>query len=387
MDFLIHPGTLSGNIDAIPSKSLAHRLLICASFADKPVTLICPEACQDIMATVDCLRELGADIEDTENGYHITPIKKLPANAVLHCRESGSTLRFLLPIAGALGIDATFQMEGSLPQRPLSPLWEEMTRMGCHLTCPTENTVRCQGKLQPGEFTIAGNVSSQFISGLLFAFHLMDAPSSLNITGEPESVPYIEMTKTVLSQFHSSGKIPDIISVEGDWSNAAFWLAAKALGNHLSVGNLNSNSAQGDRIVIQLLDMLREKCIISAKDIPDLIPILSVVAAVNQGAVFTGIERLRLKESDRISSIIDIIENLGGSVSATDDTLTIYSTGLSGGIVDSHSDHRIAMAAAIASTVCHQPVIILNAESVRKSYPRFWEDFRRLGGNYEQYVR
>ncbi len=388
MDITIHPGMLSGKITAIPSKSQAHRLLICSAFADKQTTLLCPDTNRDIEATADCLRSLSAAIIRTDSGYEVTPIGTVPETAVLNCCESGSTLRFMLPIVGALGVDGTFLMEGRLPQRPLSPMWEEMERMGCRLSRPTENTIRCQGKLKTGEYTIDGGVSSQFITGLLFALPLISGESSLTVTGKIESKPYIDMTRKALElfgapDFHS----PGTVTVEGDWSNGAFFLAAQALGNNLAVHNLQPDSPQGDRAAAYWLPKLWEHCTISAADIPDLVPILSVTAACNQGAVFTDIQRLRIKESDRVASTIAMIENLGGRAEATEDTLTIYGTGLIGGTVDAVNDHRIAMSAAIASTRCTKPVTILGAQCVQKSYPKFWEEFSRLGGTYEQYLR
>ena len=386
MDITIQPGKLSGNVNVIPSKSMAHRLMICAAFADNPTTLICPDTNRDIKATADCLRALGAKIQRTDLGYEITPAKQIPAGAFLNCCESGSTLRFMLPVVGALGVKATIKMEGRLPERPLSPLWEEMERMGCSLSRPTSNTILCQGKLKSGTYTIAGNVSSQFITGLLLAFDLMDSPCVLNITQKIESAPYIEMTKAVLEMFpdhHSPGRI----TVEGDWSNGAFFLAAEALENHVTVCNLNPLSVQGDRAAAFWLPKLKDHCTISAADIPDLVPILSVVAAVNKGAVFTDIQRLRLKESDRIMSTIAMLEALGGKAEATEDTLTVYGTGLIGGTVRSFNDHRIAMSAAIAATVCKRPVTILGADCVQKSYPLFFDEYSRLGGSYEQYLR
>ena len=386
MDITIHPRKLKGIVTAIPSKSQAHRMLICAAFADGPTKLICPETSQDIEATAECLRSLGAKILCTENGYEIHPVHKIPASAILNCCESGSTLRFLLPVVGALGIKTTITMEGRLPQRPLSPLWEEMERMGCSLSRPTPDTILCEGKLQPGEYAIAGNVSSQFITGLLFAFYLMDALCTLHITGKLESAPYVEMTKHVLDMFPNH-HTPGTLMVEGDWSNGAFFLAAKVLGNDITVQNLSPESKQGDRASAFWLPKLKNHCTISAADIPDLVPILSVVAAVNEGAVFTEIQRLRLKESDRVASMISMLESLGGKAAATEDTLTVNGTGLTGGVVNACNDHRIAMAAAIAATVCNQDVIILGAECVNKSYPKFFEEYSRLGGNYEQYLR
>ena len=386
MDITIHPQKLTGRVTAIPSKSQAHRMLICAAFADGPTQLICPESNRDIEATADCLRALGASIYRTESGYAIHPVTELPETAIMNCRESGSTLRFLLPVVGALGVTTTIRMEGRLPRRPLSPLWEEMERMGCTLSRPTENTILCEGKLRCGTYTVAGNVSSQFITGLLLAFSLMDGPCKLNITGKLESAPYIAMTKQVMELFPHR-RTPGVLQVEGDWSNAAFFLAANALGSSLTVENLSDKSLQGDRAAAFWLPGLKNRCIIPAADIPDLVPILSVVAAAKAGAVFTDIGRLRLKESDRVASVIAMLEALGGKAEATEDTLTVYGTGLTGGIVNSCNDHRIAMSAAIAATVCEKDVTILGADCVSKSYPTFFEEYRRLGGNYEQYLR
>ena len=382
MDITIQPGLLAGTLSAIPSKSQAHRYLICASFADNETELICPETNRDIEATAGCLRSLGARISRTANGYLIKPIARIPDTALLPCGESGSTLRFMLPIVGALGVDATFRMEGRLPNRPLSPLWEEMERMGCILTRPTDDTVRCCGQLRTGEYVIDGGVSSQFITGLLFAAALMDGESHITVTGTLESKPYVDMTKQALAlfkapRFHS----PGIVQVEGDWSNAAFFLAAKKLGSQLQILGLNPESVQGDRAVAEILSQLQQGIpTVSAPDIPDLVPVLAIVAAVLYGAEFTQIRRLRLKESDRVATTVAMINALGGHAEATEDTLTVFGTSLRGGTVDAVNDHRIAMAAAVASTACREPVRILGAECVQKSYPAFWDVFQRLGG-------
>ena len=388
MDITVQPSKLHGSIEIPPSKSQAHRLLICAAFSDGETTLHCPETNRDIEATADCLRALGADIHRTDDGYRIFPIQEAPEAAVLNCCESGSTLRFMLPIAGALGVDALFYLEGRLPRRPLSPLWEEMERMGCSLSRPTENTIRCRGKLRSGTYFIDGGVSSQFITGLLFALSLIDGETDLQVTGKTESKPYIHMTHAAMELFHApSYRTPGRVVVEGDWSNGAFFLAAKALGSDITVSNLDLNSPQGDRAVLELLPALEENIQIDVADIPDLVPVLSVVAAGKKGAVFTNIRRLRLKESDRVSTVIEMIESLGGKAEASENTLTVYGTGLTGGRVNSHNDHRIAMAAAVAATICSSFVTILGADAVSKSYPAFWEKYRNLGGNYEQYLR
>ena len=398
MDLTITPRPLKGDITVIPSKSQAHRLLICAAFADAPTDLVCPDTNRDIEATVDCLNALGASITRTDSGYNIFPMAKAPASATLNCCESGSTLRFMLPIVGALGVDATFQMAGRLPQRPLSPLWEEMERMGCTLTRPTADTLRCTGKLRPGKYSIDGGVSSQFITGLLFATALMKGPSRIQIIGKLESAPYVTMTQNAMAAFgvRSNGfkvsgnedfHTPGLVHVEGDWSNGAFLLAANALGSALNIRGLDPHSPQGDRAAAPLLKQLEENTVIDASDIPDLVPILSIVAGAKKGATFTNIQRLRIKESDRVASTIAMVEALGGRAWATEDTLTIQGTGYRGGTVDAQNDHRIAMSAAIAATVCTEPVTVLGAEAVKKSYPKFWDEYARLGGNYEQYLR
>ena len=398
MDLKIYPGKLQGNITAIPSKSQAHRLLICAAFSDGETELICPETNQDIEATVRCLNALGSKIIRTENGYLITPVNEIPQKVSMDCGESGSTLRFMLPVVCALGVDTTIHMSRRLPYRPMSPLWEELERMGCQLSRPTETTIRAIGKLRAGSYCVPGNVSSQFITGLLFALALIDGESSIQITGKLESEPYVAMTKKALSYFgvtttdycvtgsfpfHTPGKL----QVEGDWSNAAFFLTATALGSQVTVDNLDESSAQGDRLIAKILAAGDRNKTISAADIPDLVPILAVYFAAKNGVVFTDIARLRLKESDRVASVCEMLASLGIKTESDDSTLTVYGGKLTSGTVNTYADHRIAMAAAIASTVATGSVIIQGAECVAKSYPAFWQEFKALGGNYEQYIR
>ena len=394
MDINIQPQKLSGIIPAMPSKSQAHRLLICAAFADDATSLYCPQTNRDIQATADCLRALGAVITRTETGYDVIPTNQIPKTAVFNCCESGSTLRFMLPITGALGVDATFLMEGRLSQRPLSPLWEEMERMGCTLSRPADSTIRCAGKLVPGAYSIDGGVSSQFITGLLFALALMSQPSVLHVTGKIESKPYIDMTLDALKTFcvnisnndqrytisPQDFRSPRSVTVEGDWSNAAFWLSANALHSNIVITNLDPSSAQGDRAVTAYLSMLEQNCTIDAAQTPDLVPVLAVVAGARNGATFINAGRLRLKETDRLLTTAALINNLGGHARIEGDCLIVEGTGYTQGRVDATNDHRIAMAAAIAATVCKGPVTIHSAQSVEKSYPHFWEDYRRLGG-------
>jgi 3-phosphoshikimate 1-carboxyvinyltransferase len=268
--------------------------------------------------------------------------------------------------------------------------------MGCTLTRPSTDTIRCQGKLRSGAYYIDGGVSSQYITGLMLGLSLLPEKSQLHITGRLESAPYVHVTEKVLEQFSTDPNVlggqrfrsPGTICVEGDWSNAAFFLAARHLGQDVKVTGLSADSPQGDKMIFQLLPLLAtEMASVSATDIPDLIPILAVFATVNYGAVFTDIQRLRWKESDRVASVMRMLHALGGRAEVTESTLTVHPQTLCGGTVDSCNDHRIAMAAAIAATVCKDPVTILGAQSVNKSYPTFWAEYRRLGGNYEQFLR
>lgn len=390
MDITITPGTLCGTVRAIPSKSMMHRYLICAAFADATTELHCGDTCEDVDATINCLRTLGAEIMEITRGYLVTPISEYPKSVVLNCCESGTTLRLLLPIVGALGIETTFHLEGRLGKRPLSPLWEEMQRMGCVLTHTEENIIKCIGRLRPGKYYISGNISSQFISGLLFALPLIDGKSQLQIKGPIESAPYLEMTRNVLSQFQASSgslRTPGVITVEGDWSNAAYFLAANQLGCNILVEGLAEDSLQGDRAIVDYLSELDINPTIDLSDTPDLFPVLAVIAAAKKGATFTGISRLRYKESDRIQSVNALLENIGIKATWNGSSMTVEPGKFHGGTVDSYGDHRIAMAAAIASITADGPVTILNADCIQKSYPMFWEELHNLGGIYAQHIR
>lgn len=397
MDITIFPAALRGTVAAIPSKSEVHRFLICAAFADDETEIDCSIVSRDMAATAACLNALGASVLRTAGGFLVQPALDTPRKAVLSCGESGSTLRFLLPVAGALGVDATFQLAGRLSQRPLSPLWELMQAGGCTLSRPTPDTVRCTGKLRGGEYAISGAVSSQFISGLLLAAALMEGTTHIALTGRVESKPYIAMTQEAMRRFGVSTqgllvrgagfRSPKKLCAEGDWSNAAFFLAANALGSSVTVTGLNPASAQGDRAIVALLAGLTQERQIDAADTPDLVPILAVAAAAKQGAVFTNIGRLRMKESDRVETTAAMLRSLGVSAQIRGETLRVSPAPFTGGTVDCANDHRIAMAAAIAATAASEPVTLTGAQCVEKSYPAFWQDYRALGGAYEQHIR
>ena len=417
MNVKILPAKLAGVADAIPSKSQAHRALICAALADKPTRIGCKVESDDIAATSACLSALGAAIARDPYGYNANPItrEKSGGAALLPCAESGSTFRFLLPVVCALGRSASFLPKGRLSERPLSPLYEELTRRGCALSPQGSVPFHVSGRLLPGKYSMDGGVSSQFTSGLLFALPLLDDCSEIHLTGSAESLPYIELTRAMQDTFNirteSDGRSffipgrqtyhsPGVVDVEGDWSNAAFWLAAGAVGaGGVACTGLDRESRQGDRAITELLTRFGARLEwngptvsirggnlrgieIDARNIPDLVPILAVVGAVSDGiTVIRNAGRLRAKESDRLTATSGLLRGLGADVSETDDALTVYGASkLTGGRVFSHNDHRIAMSAAIAATICAEPVIIQGAEAVSKSYPGFFDDMKALGG-------
>lgn len=404
MDIKIMPSHLAGTVAAIPSKSQAHRLLICAALADRPADLQLDAVSEDIEATIRCLRSLGASIIPRLGGFHICPIAEPAAMAELDCGESGSTLRFLLPVVAALGKGATLLGHGRLGMRPLTALCMALAGHGCRVE-GAALPLSIGGSLQSGLYTLPGDISSQYISGLLFALPLLVGNSEIRLLSPLESSGYVDMTIDCLARFgvlvqktaagyaipggqHYSA--PATLSVEGDWSNAAFWLAANALGGRVQMNGLPKQSLQGDRAAwplcqefamhIQSGDPLHIS--INGANIPDLVPILAVLAAATPGETrFYQVGRLRLKESDRIRAVESLLRALGARVESGADFLTVYGGLLHGGEVDGCRDHRIVMAAAIAASACAEPVVIRGAEAVRKSYPHFFADYERLGGN------
>ncbi len=415
MNIRVIPSIPSGRVRAIASKSVAHRLLICAAFADEKTLIRCEQTNKDIEATAECLSALGASIIRKAPYYEVTPIseKNAKKNALLPCGESGSTLRFLIPIVASLGLNATFLMEGRLPERPLSPLIEELEAHGASFE-KKGNYLNVSGKLSAGKYKISGGVSSQFISGLLFGLSLLNEKSTLSVYGKIESAPYIDITVDALSSFGAKPKqasnvyeisacgrlkSPIQADVEGDWSNAAFMLALGVIGKgSVSVTGLRKDSLQGDMEIIKLLKRLGAKieegsdehvangsalcaASIDASQIPDLVPILATLAAAANGkSVIYGASRLKLKESNRIESVCSMLSALGADILPTDDGMIINGHGsLEGGTVSSFGDHRIAMSAAVAACICKNDVIIKDAEAVQKSYPDFFDDLSSLG--------
>ncbi len=404
-----------GAVNAIPSKSHAHRLLICASLAKEPTTLYCPQTNNDIDATARCLTALGAKIDYDGESFSVTPIDRtqLSKDTVkLYPGESGSTLRFMVPVVLALGVNAEFHMEGRLPTRPLSPLRESLEEHGAVFSVAGSNPLTVSGKLTGGDFTFDGGISSQFTTGLLLALPLLCEKSTVTLTGKVESRPYIDLTLASMKRFGvtptdggnyfaiepASYVSPTDLTVEGDWSNGAFMLCAGAFSEDgVTVRGLDTCSTQGDREVLSILrrfgaDLTVDgDCItvrkntlcgveIDAADIPDLVPVLSCVAAMANGTtVIKNCGRLRLKESDRLATVSEMLENLGADVHIDGDSLIINGKEkLAGGTVQAHNDHRIVMSAATLSCMCKDGVTIVGAEAVNKSYPAFFEDLEKI---------
>ncbi|MGI6151104.1 MAG: 3-phosphoshikimate 1-carboxyvinyltransferase [Christensenellales bacterium] len=412
MNVTVTPAPLGGTIAAIPSKSDAHRLMICAALADKPTELALSQSSEDIDATIGCLRALGAKLEWVGSSLRISPIETPASFPILDCGESGSTLRFLLPVAAALCQQAQFIGSGRLPERPLSQLIAALKPHGVAFSAEKLPLITT-GRLQSGEFTLPGNVSSQYVTGLLLALPMLSGDSRITLTTLLESAAYVDITLSALEKFgvavqrQKDGffipggrrfRSPGKAEVEGDWSNAAFFLCAGAIGGEVSVTGLNPASPQGDRRIVSLLRRFGARieesengitakrsrligCEIDINETPDLLPALAVVAAFSQGETrFVNAARLRLKESDRLTSTASLINALGGSATELPSGLVVRGKKLTGGYADSFRDHRIAMAAAVAAVGCEQPVIIAGAECAAKSYPAFYRDFCKLGG-------
>ena len=416
MNKTILPGARTGEVHIPASKSQAHRMLLCAAMGENEVTLRCRGLSKDILATVACLKALGASVDAEGEVLHLRPVSAPPPGlCLLPCGESGSTLRFLLPLVGALGASAVFEREGRLPERPIEPLGRELCRNGMDIRSDGAR-LSCSGQLRPGAFSLPGNISSQYISALLMTLPLLGGESTLHMEGALESAAYVAMTEEVLRlggvRTEKTGdgyRIPGgqrcrfapELSVEGDYSNAAFFLCAGALSERgIRVTGLDPQSRQGDRAIVPLLEEMGAQVAsdgssvtvkraalhgitIDASPIPDLIPVLSVVAAAASGETrVIHAQRLRLKESDRLHSTTQMLRALGAEAEELPDGLVIRGgRTLAGGTVDACGDHRIAMSAAVAGGICRGAVTICGSECVQKSYPDFWTDFQQLKGD------
>lgn len=394
-----------GCVAAQPSKSVLHRALICSAFSNEKTEVSGFSSSEDISATVNALKALGAGIKDDGRSFYVSPVSSFVSPVTIFCKESGSTLRFLLPVVGAIGLECTFSGEGKLPFRPIKDLIFCLEKNG--MTFDGDRLpIKVGGKLMSGNYTINAGVSSQYISGLLIALSLLDGNSRLNTADPPVSAGYIGLTERVLSSFGAKiaksdglfdisgiGRFvsPGKYTVEGDYSSAACFLCAGALpGGNVTVTGLDPTSFQPDRKLLSILEKMGARVKIhddtvnvsygqlyptncSLDDCPDLLPVLAVTAlAANGKSVFEKVGRLRNKESDRLAATKELICELGGKAEYDGDCFYVYPGILSGGTVSPKKDHRLVMAAALASTLC--PVKIYETDAVCKSYPDFLSD-------------
>ena len=406
MDITFLPGKLSGDVKIPSSKSVSHRALICAALAEGTSYVRDITMSQDIYATIDTLTALGASFETGENVIKVQGISTPSEKADLRCNESGSTLRFIIPVACALGTESTFYGNGRLPERPIDIYTRELSEKNIRFDYNHTMPFTARGKLKGGKFHIEGNVSSQFITGLLLALPLCSEDSEIILTSPLQSEPYVNITTDCMKHFGVNVEktetgyavkggqkyIPADYTSEADFSQAAFFVTANATGSNVRITNLPDPdfSSQGDKKIIEIAERIcynkkagiSEDIYIDASDIPDLVPALSVLGSLSGSTVhITNAERLRIKESDRLDTTSRMINGIGGKAKVTDDGLIIFPVPhFTGGTVNSFNDHRIAMASAIASTASTGNVTVLGFESIRKSYPDFLKDFINLGG-------
>lgn len=396
-------GIEGGKITVPSSKSYVHRLLIANALSKTPAEITFKGLSEDIKATLNCVQNLNTRSTFEQASAKFTSnIPALSGKKVMVCQESGSTLRLLLPICAALGGEYIFNMKEVLGKRPLEPLISELIDKGCEVSWESNTELKLSGKLNSGIFSIPGNISSQYISGLLMALPLINHDSQIILTSKLQSKAYVNMTLDVLAKSGIDVKKTDRgfsvkgsqtyqlhankVVAEGDWSLGAVWFGAGGFcQKKVILEGLNPNSLQGDKAIKNLIEENPLSNILDGSEIPDLVPILSGIMALTEGRrIITNCSRLRFKESDRISSTIKTITDLGGKAFSKDDCIIIDGLPkLRGGTVDSHNDHRIVMLATLLAQKTENPVIIENAEAINKSYPDFFEDFKKLGGIVE----
>ncbi len=421
MNVKIKPNEIKGKMKSIPSKSLLHRAIILSGIAkDREIILEQVNTIsEDIEATLTCIEKLGAKTKVERDSIRITSLGNIKKSKVeLHCKESGTTLRLLLPLVSTFSKEATVDCSEGLRKRPIRELIETLEESGLYFK-EKGFPINISGNVTTDFFKISGDISSQYVSGLLLLSSLLDQRSSIYLTTKLESRAYVNITIKVLRDFGiivneleegvfeiygGRDKIlpPKEYQIEGDWSNAAFFLVGGCLGDSIKMSGLNLESSQGDKKIVQILK--KAGAILTCSDdfissnrshlnsfevdfseTPDLFPILSVVAALSKGqSILKGGERLKLKESNRIESTFQMLKSLGADVKKREDGLIIQGKEiLDGGIVNSFNDHRIVMSVTMASIRCKEPVSIVNAGAVKKSYPNFFEDFKKVGGIFD----
>lgn len=425
-DLKIYPSKLKGEVKIPPSKSMAHRAIICAALSDGLCVIENIDYSDDIIATIDAMNSLGARIVKHKDYIEVIGAygsdEKAKESRIIDCNESGSTLRFLVPISLLFKGSSKFIGRGNLGKRPLTTYYKIFERQGIEYSYEEGNlNLVINGELKPGTFEVEGNVSSQFITGLLFTLPLLKEDSKIVITTEMESKGYIDLTLRAMNDFgievinndyrefiiKGNQKYKAInYRVEGDYSQAAFFLSADALGNDVLCKDLDLNSLQGDKEVIDILERMNvvfkandigvsatlngelKSTVIDGSQCPDIIPVLTSVAALTNGTTeIINAGRLRIKECDRLAAVTSELNKLGAKIIEKEDGLIVTGVEkLQGGVeVWSHKDHRIAMTLAIASTICEEPIVIKDYECIAKSYPNFFEDFKALGGNVHEW--
>ena len=425
----IYPAKLQGAVQVPSSKSMGHREIICAGLAAGVSIVDNISMSKDIEATIRCLRALGAAADEIPS---MLPGRKAlqisgagwpaAAAASVDCGESGSTLRFFIPLGALLNCPLTFTGHGKLTSRPLQAYYDIFDEQGVQYFTDNGNLpLTVNGRLRAGVFRLPGDVSSQFVSGLLFALPLLDGDSVIEITSPLESAAYVDMTLQCLQKYgvgvvnengaHRRYLVPGKqryraldSEVEGDWSQAAFWLVGGSLGGKIACGGMDMDSLQGDKVIVEIMRRMgarialdgaavvvsggaTQATLIDAANCPDIIPVLTALAAVSEGTTrIINAARLRLKECDRLAAMTSELNKLGAQIEEQADGLIIHGLpqGLAGGAeVDAWNDHRIAMSLAVAAQRCAEPIVLRGAGSVSKSYPTFWENYRALGGRIE----
>ncbi len=417
LDIVLFPSVLNGEIKSPPSKSLSHRALICAALSKGKSVIKNIIYSDDIKATISALELLGAKFEINKDIIAVSGIKtiKSPSKSI-NCNESGSTLRFLIPLFSLSDKEIEFKGAKSLINRPQSVYKEIFLEDGNTFFVDRDKIV-VKGSVKPRVYFLKGNVSSQFFSGLMFALPLLKEDSTIYIDGNLESKSYIDLTIDMLAKFGikiieikngyfiEGNQIykPTKYTVEGDYSQAAFYLVGGILSGLVKVNNLPHNSIQGDKAIIEFIKQMKGKIIclengyitefsntasstINLADCPDLGPIITLLAALSTGkSTIINISRLRIKESDRVASTVSTLKALGANIKSTKYEIIVTGVqSLNGGVtVDSHNDHRIAMMLSIAALKCKKEIKLTNANAVTKSYPAFFEDYKSLGGKYK----
>lgn len=416
---IIKADKLVGEVSPPPSKSILHRYIIASSLAKGISKIENISYSDDIIATIEAMEKLGAKIEKKDNyllidGSKTFDKKYLSNNAEIDCNESGSTLRFLFPLSIVKKNKISFKGKGKLFKRPLNPYFENFDKYKIKYSYINENEILLDGELKSGEYEIDGNISSQFITGLLFSLPLLNENSKIIIRGKLESSSYIDITVDCLNKFgikiinnsyqefiiegNQTYKSGDY-EVEADYSQIAFFLVANSIGSNIKINGLNSNSLQGDKKIVDFIYKIdnwnkKEKLILDGSETPDIIPILSLKACISKKEIeIVNIARLRIKESDRLRAIVKELSKLGFDLLEKEDSILINSRKDFNKIINnspvylsSHSDHRIAMTIAIASTCYDGEIILDNLDCVKKSYPNFWEVFLLLGGKIYEYL-